>query len=132
MPKTPTKHTEEFALTELLNMLKEVKADKNICYIKELLEERDYTHQRVSEWIQRYPNNRQITDTYKKIHSLIEWRVFDWALKNKLNPTMAIFWLKCNYKWKEPDSVIKHKHELVSKAQLKGLSDDQLIELMDE
>jgi hypoxanthine phosphoribosyltransferase len=57
MPKTnDTKYTLEFVLKEVESLLSQLKEDKDIIYIGELFEDKDYTRQRYNEWLTP-PNN---------------------------------------------------------------------------
>ena len=102
--KTNTKiYTAEFVLNELQSMLEVLKENKDIIYLWELFENKDYSRFRFSEWVKEYEENDEIQMISHTIKEILETRAVKWAITNKLNPTFTIFHLKNNYKetWKE-------------------------------
>lgn len=97
----PTKYTEAFVKEELKDMLYEIRNDKDIIFIGQLFENRDYSRQRFSEWLDKFAENEEISDTIKKIESMLESRAVVGGMQGKLNPTMTIFHLKNNHDWKD-------------------------------
>lgn len=101
METKPEIYTKDFVAKELGKMLNDVLTNKEICYIGELFENKEYTRQRFSEWEEKFKYDDEISDTIKRIREILETRVNIGGLKQKLNPTMVIFNLKNNYKWKD-------------------------------
>ena len=97
----PKKYTEEFVTKELTAMLKEVREDKDILYIKELFEMRDYTIDRFSEWNRNYADHPQIPRIAKKIKEILETRAVKWAMTKKYDGGFTKFFLCNRYNWWE-------------------------------
>lgn len=128
--KTNTKiYTAEFVLKELQSMLDMLKEDKDIIYLWELFEDKDYSRQRFSEWLTEYKDNQEIQIISDTIKEILETRAVKWAITNKLNPTFTIFHLKNNYKetWKEKIEVDNNTN---ISWELKMNSVDKLNELL--
>ncbi len=128
--KTNTKiYTAEFVLKELQSMLDMLKENKDIIYLWELFEDKDYSRQRFSEWLTEYKNNQEIQIISDTIKEILETRAVKWAITNKLNPTFTIFHLKNNYKetWKEKIEVDNNTN---ISWELKMNSVDKLNELL--
>jgi len=98
-PKIPTKFTRKFITQEVAFFLDKLLKDKEIIYIGELFEDRDYSRQRFSEWVEKYKKDSSISDATKRIKDILETRAAVNGMKGKLNPSMTIFHLKNNYKW---------------------------------
>jgi hypothetical protein len=108
----PIKYTEEFCLNEVREMYKyitETKEGKNVIFISELTEWRGYSLQRWTDNLQAY-DNEEITETIKRIESILELRLAKGMIAGKLNATGVIFTLKNKYKWKD-----KHETEITGK-----------------
>lgn len=130
MPKTNTKiYTEEFVLKELSFLLKTLKADKNIIYLWELFEDKNYTRFRYSEWIKEYKKNKEIQRISHTLKEILESRAITGAMKNKLNPTSTIFHLKNNYDWKDKSEVDQTIKWNLSINNFKELSTEELLKL---
>lgn len=110
----PKKYTAKFVLGELEAMFQELLENEDIVYKGQLFIHRDYSRQRFSEWAKEYSDNQQISDAIKKIEEICEARLFGQALKNKVNPTVAIFGLKNNHKWKDSREITGDKDNPVS------------------
>lgn len=95
----PTIYTQEYVLTLVTKLLQELKDNKDIVYLWELLEDKEYPRQCFSEWAEKFEDDKEISDTIKKIKEILETRAIVWAMKNNLNATSTIFHLKNNYKW---------------------------------
>lgn len=119
----PEKYTAEFVQNELLSMIQEIENDQEIIVLGELFKHRDYSPQRFSEWAEKFSDNNEITESIKRIKSILETRINTGALKGKLNATMTIFNLKNNYGWKD-----KFENDVTVKpaGNLKELSDADL------
>lgn len=120
----PKKHTEAFVKKELAGLLKEIKVNREIIYLGEVFEERDYPRQCYSEWATDFKDVPFISDTIRRIDDILESRVNIGGLKQKLSGPMVIFNLKNNYKWKdktETDLSIKE----IPKPILGGIKDEE-------
>ncbi len=128
--KTNTKiYTAEFVLKELQSMLDMLKEDKDIIYLWELFEDKNYSRQRFSEWLTEYKDNQEVQIISDTIKEILETRAVKWAITNKLNPTFTIFHIKNNYKetWKEKIEVDNNTN---ISWELKMNSVDKLNELL--
>lgn len=102
----PTKYTYEYCLKEILLFKERLFNDGGENGMKyftwhDLVKDRPYSRQRISEWREKYKDKAKLSDTLKKIDEELENRLFKLALVNKVNPTMAIFSLKNNFGWKD-------------------------------
>jgi len=95
----PTKYTEEFVMKELKEMIKEIRLDKDILYIKELFEMRDYTIDRFSEWRRVYKDHPQIPRLAMKIKDILETRAVKWAITKNFDSWFTKFFLCNKYNW---------------------------------
>lgn len=101
MVTKPEKYTKEYVLKELTDMISELQSDETIIIMGQLFDDRDYSPQRFSEWEDKFKEDDMISESIKKIKSILEKRINLGGLTNKLNPTMTIFNLKNNYGWKD-------------------------------
>lgn len=100
----PVKYTLEFCLKEIQGFLKVLmdEGDKYKCVTwQDLVKNKSYSRQRISEWREKYDSDELFSDTIKKIDSELENRLFKLGLSGKANPTLVIFGLKNNYGWKD-------------------------------
>jgi len=97
----PKIYTEKYVKKQVSSILDTVISNKDILYIGELFEELPFPRQCYSEWANDFKEIRKISDTIKRIDSILESRVNVAGLKGKANPTMVIFNLKNNYNWKD-------------------------------
>lgn len=97
----PKIYTQEFVSEECRKILEMVLEDKEIVYIGQVFEILPYPRQVYSTWAKDFRENREISDTIKRIDDILESRVNVGGLKGKLNSTMSIFNLKNNYGWKD-------------------------------
>lgn len=95
------KYTASFCLNELSEMKKYIESDdgSDVVLIKELTLYRGFSYQRWSEITAKYAENKEISDTIKKIEDILETRLYKAGLTNQVNTTMAIFGLKNKYRW---------------------------------
>lgn len=101
MKTKPEKYTEEFVSKELKDIIKELEESPEAIVLGELFTKRDYSPQRFSEWEEKFKDHDKISESIKKVKSILETRLNTGGLKGKLNPTMTIFNLKNNYGWKD-------------------------------
>lgn len=95
----PQKYTPEFVLQEVQNMIQETQENTEIFYLGQLLEKREYSMQRFSEWRKDFHDHEEISEAIKRLKDLLETRIVVWAMKKELHPTISIFHLKNNYQW---------------------------------
>lgn len=125
-PGQPEKYTREFCLVELESFLAVLKADEKkwtVLTWQDLVRERPYSRQRISEWRNRFVKDEEFSDTIKKIEFELENRLVKIGLRGQANATMVIFMLKNNYKWvdkQEFEGKIQHDPflDLLKKANI--------------
>lgn len=118
----------EKVISELDNMLKELKADQKqfdetpksktpiykILYYKQLFSKRPYTSKKFKQWAKKFAKVGKILAKMEKILEELEARVAYCMVRGKGSPPGAIFFLKHNFKWKdvvETKGEIKHEHK---------------------
>jgi hypothetical protein len=101
--------------------LKETLSNKHIIFKGQLFEDKPYTRYRFSGWARKYPDNKEIMNTIKKIDEILEGRIIVGAMNKKLHPTPVIFNLKNNYGWKDEQHF---KHSGLSSL-LKTINDEK-------
>lgn len=109
--KYAEKWTKQVVLDHLEQIQQKVKAD-NIFYLGVALAELNLYHQVWSEWTKKFGDDRHVSDTIKRIESLIEANILQLAGSNKMNTAIAIFVLKNKYKWSD-----KHEVDHTSKGE---------------
>ena len=131
MQTKPITYTEEFVLSEVTNLLKYLKENKNIVYLWEMFEEKEYPRQCFSEWAEKFASNAEISDTIKVIREILETRAIVWAMKEELNPTSTIFHLKNNYKWVDKQEIDQRNLNIdTTPNELASMTDEQLQALL--
>ncbi len=109
----PEKYTIEFCLKEIKEISNRLFSDGEENKIKyftwhDLVRDKEYPRQCISEWRAKFKDDKEFSDTIKRIESELENRLYKYALLNKVNPTMAIFGLKNNYGWKDKSEIEQH------------------------
>ena len=99
--KNAEKYTLEWVQDELTALLLELHQNKEIVYLGELFEDKEYPREEFSIWKNRFPEDEVVLHTIKKIKDILETRAVIGGMKNKINCTMTIFHLKNNYNWKD-------------------------------
>lgn len=99
----PEIYTLEYCLNEVKDILNLLAEDTGGTFITwhDLIKNKPYSRQRISEWREKFKDDTQFSDTIKKIDEELENRLVTAGLKNKMNPTIVIFSLKNNYGWKD-------------------------------
>ena len=97
MVTKPEKYTQEYVLAEVQDMLKETRESETVIYKKQLFTDRDYTYQRFSEWAEKFKDDREISDTIRKIGEIIETRNFVQAANRDIEYRAARLNLGANY-----------------------------------
>lgn len=113
-------YNEEQSLNELKDILKTIENNKEIVLLGEVTQKKPYCTQRVSEWLQSFPENKEMKETYRKIKDILKNRINKGALDNKYNASIARLNLSANYGMTESKE-IKHSGKV-------GISVKQLIE----
>jgi len=82
---------------------------------QDLIRDKKYTQQRISEWRIKFKDNEVFTDTISKIYDELANRLFRAGLSGKSNTAMAIFGLKNNYGWsdKKENNLIEPQKPLI-------------------
>jgi hypothetical protein len=103
----PKKYTFKYCLAEIREISGRLFADGASggawTYITwhDLIKDKPYSRQRVSEWREAFKKNAEFSDTIKKVEEELENRLYKLGLKGKANQTVVIFGLKNNYGWKD-------------------------------
>jgi len=97
----PEKYTLEYCTIEINQILATLQADKKYEYltIQDLVRDKEYTRDCLSEWSKKFAENEDFSRTIKKIYEELENRLFKIGVSGKANAAMAIFGLKNNYGW---------------------------------
>lgn len=105
----PPKYTEQFCLGEIKyfwNLLQDdMGTNKSIIAWQDMLRDKPYSRQRISEWRKKFAENEEFSDTIKKIDEELEHRLLRIGLSKSSSTAMAIFALKNNYGWKDKQEV---------------------------
>jgi len=113
----PKKYTLKYCLAEINEISERLFADVANggmwTYITwhDLIRDKPYSRQRVSEWREAFKGNREFSDTIKKVEEELENRLYKLGLRGKANQTVVIFGLKNNYGWKDKT---EHNHNVNS------------------
>lgn len=133
----PVKYTEAFVNRELSDMISELFNDQSIVFVGQLFESRNYSRQRFSEWVEKFQNNREISDKIQKIDSLLETRLVLGGLDSTFNPALTIFVLKNKHGWQDVKQV-ENTHEIkpilggISNGLPSNNSDSKVIDITEE
>ena len=99
MVTKPTKYTKEFVTAELKDMLEQIRNNPDIILLGQVIENKDYSRQRVSEWRKKFEGDKEISDTFSKIKGILETRLNIGGIKGDFNATMTKLNLINNYGW---------------------------------
>lgn len=113
----PIKYTKEFVLQEVQYIIQEIRADKDIFYLGQVFDKRDYCIQRYSEWRKEFSEDEEISEAIKKIWDILETRVVVGAMKKELHPTITIFHLKNNFKWSDKFEIDQRNTNKISASE---------------
>lgn len=92
--------TEDKSLKFMKEALKTLKNDKEIMFIGSLAVKQS-TYRQIYQYITDKFKGVEFNTIKKEINNIIETRLFESALTNSVNSTVAIFGLKNNHKWKD-------------------------------
>lgn len=96
----PIKWARELVSKELDYLLSRVRCDESILFIGEVIAERGYSVQRISEWQKRFAEYDQIPEATEKIKTILEARIVKGALTGKYRSGPARFHLINNFGWR--------------------------------
>jgi hypothetical protein len=106
MVTKPKIYTEEFVAEKVSEALEIIANDITIIFVGQLAEKTDWFYRQLwSEWRNDFADSARISETIKKVDSIIESRNVAGGINSKLNPTMVIFNLKNNYGWKDQQHI---------------------------
>ena len=125
-----TVYTKPKVLKELKELLKELKENQWIIYIWQLFEDRNYSRQRYSEWINKFSNDKEVKGISDTIKEILESRAITWAMKNRLNATTTIFHLKNNYGWVDKIDTENTNKNVNYNKDVWEMTDDELDDLI--
>ena len=91
-------YTEEFVTSESKELLNKLYADESIIFLGQLIDDKPYAMQRISEW---HKMGGIISETIEKMKDILQTRAVVGGLKNKLNSSITKFHLINNFDWKE-------------------------------
>jgi hypothetical protein len=99
----PVKYTLKYCLNEIKGFARLLKADEKGRFITwhDLVKDKPYSRQRISEWRKEFAKQPIFSDTIKKLEEELENRLYKLGLANKANATLVIFGLKNNYGWND-------------------------------
>lgn len=98
MQTKPTQYTKDFVIDEVKELLALLKLQPETVFLGELLVEKPYSMQRISEW---NSFGGEISETIEKIKDILQTRAVVGGLKNTLNSGMTKFHLINNFDWKD-------------------------------
>lgn len=110
----PTKYTLEFCVAEIKEIWGRLKADRStddtkIKYryitLHDLIRDKPYSRQRISEWFNIYRDNSEFSDTFFKIKDELENRLFKLGLSNKVNAFICRGGLSNYHDWKDKTDI---------------------------
>jgi hypothetical protein len=99
MVTKPTKYTKEFVTAELKDMLEQIRNNPDIILLGQVIENKDYSLQRFSEWRKKFEGDKEISETIGKIKGILETRLNFGGIKGDFNATMTKLNLINNYGW---------------------------------
>jgi len=100
----------------------ELQEDHTIVFIGQSLANRGISYKKWSQFRQSQANNLELMQAMDRIETVLEHRIVNGALSNKLNTTMAIFLLKNKYQWRDSKVIDSN---ITVRPILAGLSNNQ-------
>jgi hypothetical protein len=115
-PETYTKKL-QYCLKEI-HFLYNRLMDKNSKHITlhDLIRDREYPREYISLWVEKFKDNDEFCNTYKKIYCELENRLYKYGLTGKA-AAVVIFGLVNNYGWKN-EHKIQHAGEIKTGQQI--------------
>lgn len=103
--------TESLVILTLEDMIEQVYEEekkpltKQTIFLEKLFLKRRIPPQNLSEWLNDYPDNKEIRESVYILKKTLEYRAVEGATANRLNSFMVIFHLKNNHGWKDESTV---------------------------
>jgi hypothetical protein len=94
----PVTYTDEFILDEVTGLLSALTDNSEIIFLGELITDKPYSMQRISEWDKK---GGEISETIEKIKDILQTRAVVGGLKEQLSSNMTKFHLINNFNWKD-------------------------------
>jgi hypothetical protein len=101
----PKIYTREYVLEEVKDLLSKLVSHSDYVFKGELIDDKPYSRQRLSEWAKLFSTDEEISDTIQKVDEILETRAISGGLRNKLSANMVKFHLMNNYNWKDKTSL---------------------------
>lgn len=105
METKPIIYTKEYVEAEVKFLFEKVLKNEDLIYIGQLVDDRPYTRERLSEWARDFKDDDEIPHTIAKIKGIFETRAVVGGLKQKLNPAITKFHLINNFDWRDKTEV---------------------------
>ena len=123
-----TAETTKAELELLLELLLSDNKDKPqyILWI-DLIENRPYSQQRISEWVRDFPN--AVSETKKRIDNILAERVMRGAILGKYNSISSIFYLKARHGWVDNPTEDTDNQDFDYDTKLQSIADNEGITL---
>ena len=106
--KKGNKYAEKWDKTTVLkalnHILHDVKTNK-LVYLGVALANLSLYNSIWTDWVKKFDNVPEVTQTIKRIEGQIEANLLDQALHNKVNSKVAIFVLQNKYKWSDRQEI---------------------------
>ncbi|PIR88827.1 MAG: hypothetical protein COU09_00145 [Candidatus Harrisonbacteria bacterium CG10_big_fil_rev_8_21_14_0_10_44_23] len=118
MTTKPKKYTREYVLGEVNDLLSRLRTSKEYVFKGELVEEKPYSRQRISEWADAFMEDEEISDTIRKIDDILETRAFVGGLKRQFSTAMVKFHLTNNHGWIDKPKIAESEKMTISKLLL--------------
>jgi hypothetical protein len=84
--------------------------------LHDLIRDREYPREYISLWVEKFKDNDEFCNTYKKIYCELENRLYKYGLTGKA-AAVVIFGLVNNYGWKN-EHKIQHAGEIKTGQQI--------------
>ena len=122
----PEKHKTRYIAGKVDALIKsielEIVENTDIVFLNQSLANRGITTGKWGLIKQKHADNLPLIETMRRIETILEGRIVNGALNNKLNTTMAIFVLKNKYHWRDSKVI---DNNITVKPILAGLSNSQ-------
>ena len=102
--KKGNKYAEKYTKKEVLRLINVVYVyaqNNSSFYLNTVLRQYDLYAELWSIWKRRFEADNEVLQAIKRVEDLIQENLYNGALINRFNPTMAIFGLKNNWGWKD-------------------------------
>ena len=119
-------YTEEFVTRECYDLYRKLQRKTWICTLGELIEDKFYTLDRLSDWRREFPDNKVIQGTLKKIKNITEARIVGGSLDKSLHAGFAKFLLINRYNDWVDRKDITTKGEKINNVDAEAVADEIL------